>query len=997
MTLGEKSNIVIPSASMETDTREVEVEADSHINDGKTEEEEEGPPLDVVQADLEELFDAILGDHMKRFLDLSSKVDALKRAKLKLDRKRDDSPPKVTLYYKSTGEELPFKGADSIYRDYKLEIKKAKLKAIDVDIANWQKEIDKVIEEAKSICQTSIIDSNSTLARYAKVLDFGQQFKNLERMLTLKVFQRGLESERSLKRIENEIALKNLNSLSKANKASGQSEQKKADDLVSTLSDKVMDNISDKVMDHISEIINIPAPSNPHKRKRVESEEMQRSRTKKQTTLNNLTQYSNKGNHTKDVPKTSPKRKKRTLTKPNNRSRIPQGTVVVTDSGPINRFFSKNTNKGPSSSYLRVSFDEYFLPYNQLPVHLKDIVLPAPDSVHILSEGIRISDTQRKILALGVDFIPKRSLTHSFIGRQVAELQEEFDLRFKNALRWKHIFSGSKSKVPDFYVKTNRAAYEVPEVEDYLRYVERRIGLLGANLPKPDPRNRDDVRIKELYRLILDNDLIIKEADKNLGITLLKLSDYNDEVKRQLSNERYYKREDPSLLDQTIWINRIWNSLDRGSDNDLRGIIQRIKHYILNHPGFKDPKVPLFYINPKIHKTPWSGRPIVASLQWITTPYSIIVSHYLQKLVKRYATNLTVITHSTQLIERITKLQSNLTAEQIAKLVMQAGDIVNMYTNLLIKDCMDAFDWAVDKDRISNDPVIPSALIAPLRLMLEFVLKYNFLKDPATGIIYRQHSGIAMGSNCSADLANLTCFYLEFSQVTKRPPLLLTRYLDDLFAIRTSESKLNLDYGSSMGILWTEPSRSVDYLDMRISFSPSEGFTFKVHQKPLNAYQYPHYDSNISISVKRGFIKGELIRYVRICSKQFDYNWMREIFMARLLHRGYPKSFINPIYKQVPWALKSSFSLPPDTTNSKKDAPIPLIFRVKYDDRLQLHRFIGSDLRRGWKRLILDHDFVTKVQPPMICHTIQRKLRSDLIRADYKKLEEHMRQKLSLS
>src|SRR5690606_14450046 len=158
-------------------------------------------------------------------------------------------------------------------------------------------------------------------------------------------------------------------------------------------------------------------------------------------------------------------------------------------------------------------------------------------------------------------------------------------------------------------------------------------------------------------------------------------------------------------------------------------IIQRIKNYIVNHPGYRKPKVPLFYINPKIHKSPWSGRPIVASLQWITAPFSIIVSHYLQKLVKRYATNLTVITHSAQLIERIMQLQSNLPAEQIAKLIMQAGDIVNMYTNLLIKDCMDAFDWAVNIDRRSNDPVIPSVFIAPLRLMLEFVLNYNYLED----------------------------------------------------------------------------------------------------------------------------------------------------------------------------------------------------------------------------------------------------------------------------
>src|SRR5690606_7885357 len=226
---------------------------------------------------------------MNRFLDLSTKIDTLKRAKLKLEHKSDEPPPKVKLYFKSTGEEVSFKGADPIYKDYKLKIKEAKLKTIDTDIANWQKELDMVVEEARSICRAPIIDSNSTLARYAKMLDFKQQFKNLERMLTLKIFQRGYESVNSLKKFETDLNLRDIKKLSKANKASGRGDQEKMEDLVST--------ISDKVLNHISETINLSAPSNPNKRKRVESEDAQKPRTKKhkQTTLNNLTLHSNKG------------------------------------------------------------------------------------------------------------------------------------------------------------------------------------------------------------------------------------------------------------------------------------------------------------------------------------------------------------------------------------------------------------------------------------------------------------------------------------------------------------------------------------------------------------------------------------------------------------------------------------------------------------------------------------------------------------------------------
>ncbi len=256
-----------------------------------------------------------------------------------------------------------------------------------------------------------------------------------------------------------------------------------------------------------------------------------------------------------------------------------------------------------------------------------------------------------------------------------------------------------------------------------------------------------------------------------------------------------------------------------------------------------------------------------------------------------------------------------------------------------------------------------------------------------------------MGSNCSPDIANLTCFYLEYSQLNNaevQQPLLLVRYLDDLFVVRLSDMELRLNYGSSMSIVWSEPSTCVEYLDLKISFTPSEGFTFRVHQKALNAYQYPHFKSNISIAVKKEFIKGELIRYIRICSSQIDYKWMKEVFKARLIHRGYSSGFVDSIYRQVPWALKDTFSSNTSHTNTRVNSP-PLIFRMRFDERLQLHKQFGRDLKRSWRPLIDDGNFAANNRPPMICHTIQKKLRHSLIRSDHRKLIPLMKRRLNRS
>jgi hypothetical protein len=601
------------------------------------------------------------------------------------------------------------------------------------------------------------------------------------------------------------------------------------------------------------------------------------------------------------------------------------------------------------------------------------------------------------LLALGVDYIPRRAFTRDFIGEWASELEEELEGRFVNSLRWRYKFRESDRPMPAFYIKTKRNAPTQANVEEYIKFVRRQIDSIRNSLPLSNPRDRDSIHLNELYKMMLDQGLIIKEADKNLGVTVLKLSDYNREVAKQLSDTRYYQRvsEKPDRSAIQRVTDRIWDRLIEQRQPDCKVIAD----FIFEHPGYKDAKLPIFYINPKIHKTPWAGRPIVASLQWVTTPFSIVVGHYLQLLVKRYAVNFSVITHSTQLIDRLVALQSTLTKEQKAKLIMQAGDISSMYTNLQNDVCLAALRWIKHIDHSSNDPVVPLYLYSILEEMLSFVLNFNYFEDPTTGQVFRQHSGIAMGSNCSPDIANLTCYYLEYSQLNNaevQQPLLLVRYLDDLFVVRLSDMELRLNYGSSMSIVWSEPSTCVEYLDLKISFTPAEGFTFKVHQKALNAYQYPHFKSNISMSVKKGFIKGELIRYIRIYSNRIDYEWMKEVFKARLIHRGYPSGLVDFIYRQVPWALKDTFSSDTSNTNTGDGSP-PLIFRMRYDDRLQLHRRLGSKLKLGWSRLIDDRDFAANNKPPMICHTIQRKLRSSLIRSDHRKLEVHMKRRLNRS
>ncbi|KAF8478757.1 hypothetical protein F5888DRAFT_1574654, partial [Russula emetica] len=56
----------------------------------------------------------------------------------------------------------------------------------------------------------------------------------------------------------------------------------------------------------------------------------------------------------------------------------------------------------------------------------------------------------------------------------------------------------------------------------------------------------------------------------------------------------------------------------------------------------------------------------------------------------------------------------------------------------------------------------------------------------------------------------------------------------------------------------------------------------------LNTYAYLPFHSYHTIAQKRGFIKGEAIRYARICTKETDFKLMVKLFTLRLQRRGYP-------------------------------------------------------------------------------------------------------------
>ena len=170
-------------------------------------------------------------------------------------------------------------------------------------------------------------------------------------------------------------------------------------------------------------------------------------------------------------------------------------------------------------------------------------------------------------------------------------------------------------------------------------------------------------------------------------------------------------------------------------------------------------------------------------------------------------------------------------------------------------------------------------------------------------LIFHQISGTAMGAAFSPTIANifLSVIIRRFLETQNHTPLLLTRYIDDIFMVWTHDTdSLNVflqqlnKFHPSLSFTHQYSPDSVDFLDLTIfRDSNTNRLQTKTFQKSQNLYQYLHFDSYHPKSVFKALIIGECTRYVRTNSLEINYQHMVQYFKQRLIQRNYPKKLVD--------------------------------------------------------------------------------------------------------
>lgn len=391
-------------------------------------------------------------------------------------------------------------------------------------------------------------------------------------------------------------------------------------------------------------------------------------------------------------------------------------------------------------------------------------------------------------------------------------------------------------------------------------------------------------------RLALKNftqnpDLIIKPADKGGGIVLQNKIDYTAEALRLLSDSNTYKKlsKDP-LPNFKIEAEKLITTACQ------HRIIDPKEASFLKRDYYK---TPYFYHLPKIHKDPSHppGRPIVASMDSVTSGFSQYVDVFLQPLAQSLPS---YIRDSTHLLERLSLYTWD------DNYLWLSLDVNSLYTSIPHNIGLRALQHFLSQDNMTNPDQATFILDATT-----FCLTHNYFLFQ--GDYYLQTTGTAMGANFAPSYANLTMGFWETSHIWQNNPyiqhlIFYGRYIDDIIIIWDGPHTIidkfvqhcnNNSFGLSFTSVWHK--EHLAFLDLELGHEGRSIFS-RNYTKPTAGNSYLHFNSCHHPLWVKNIPKGQFCRLRQNCTRDCDYIAQSNHLKTKFLEKGYPSTLIEQAF-----------------------------------------------------------------------------------------------------
>lgn len=461
----------------------------------------------------------------------------------------------------------------------------------------------------------------------------------------------------------------------------------------------------------------------------------------------------------------------------------------------------------------------------------------------------------------------------------------------------------------------------------------------------PSSVHRSNPDLRSISDFLQSSQLLLKITDKNLGLAAISKPWYEEQCLLLLSDTKTYE----SIPFQHL-LDYQHDALERIKEIVHGNTFSRdVSEFLLE--SVDDSSIPEFHAIPKVHKTPWTLRPIVPSHSWVTRRASEVCDFTLRAFHKKEFP--WVVDSTREVISRL--LEQTVVRSDSTWLV--TGDVESFYTNVETQTTIEQLA-VVLTDEFSTNGIVHEAIPA----LLEVVMSVNCFGF--NGNHFLQTRGVAMGTSCAPAFANVALGFKEqfvesiakAADGSKDGLIFYVRYIDDIFLVfkgTKSACQSCLDE-ISLGLKpfkigWEINScrEPISFLDVEFFFEQGfgpVGIQSRVFRKRMNQHQYIPWSSAHPKTVKKAFIKAELTRYMVISSTRRLFEEKASEFMKALGRRGYPSTILHIWKKQVNYEDRSY------TLSKRKDASVrgqPLMLPSSYDEVWEY-----TDLRDVFKTMM---------------------------------------------
>jgi hypothetical protein len=205
-----------------------------------------------------------------------------------------------------------------------------------------------------------------------------------------------------------------------------------------------------------------------------------------------------------------------------------------------------------------------------------------------------------------------------------------------------------------------------------------------------------------------------------------------------------------------------------------------------------------------------------------------------------------------------------------------------------------------------------------LKWLMESVLNYHFLQYK--GIVFKQKDGIAMGSNDSVSIANITV-EKELRLILSNPLFIYHgRFIDDLFIILEIPPDQQLDAWLNkafqheyLKFTFEHNLKTINFLDVQVSLDQDNEISTELYHKPISKHQYVHFKSNHPKHLLKSLPYSALLRIKRIHSNADTLNNALLAQLSKFRTRGYPESVLQEALNKLQSKSRADLLIPKTT------------------------------------------------------------------------------------